>query len=169
MKKLNILFLTLVLIITSCSNSDDNDSTSISGDITGNWEGVISVEYGGTFWADGPSPIIGEFIGEASNISLSLRFDDGSNSIVSQGTYNAEVTHTISNNTFVLNFDNLEFLDDGTWSIEGETLTVISNGITKIATIIELTNTSLKLATRTESSESNANRITDVVITFTRQ
>jgi hypothetical protein len=173
MKKLKLLFVvTLALTIASCSNNDD-DSSNTSGDILGTWVGV-DVDYSGNSVTEfAGEEIVSDFVGEAFDVDYTLVFTENPNELVTDGSYSIELTTTTAGQTQVETVENLEFLNDGTWSKSGNELTITSNGQTTVATILELTDNSLTLKSVTEQgfSQQGITIITTVnaIATYIRQ
>ncbi len=144
MKKLNLLFIALALVLTSCSSDDGDSSGDISGDIVGTWIGQ-DVDYSGSTVTQipGSDDLVADYVGEAYDVDYTLSFSENPNELVSEGSYSIMLTTTTLGQTQVDNLENLEFLSDGTWNKVGDQLTIVSNGETSTGTIIELTNTSL--------------------------
>lgn len=149
MKKFNFLFIALVLVLTSCSSDDSNDSPDISGDILGTWE-ALDVDYSGSSSTEfeGES-FTSTFVGEAYDVDYTLMFTENPNELVADGSYSVELTTTVLGQTQVDNVENLEFVSNGTWSKSGDELTIVSQGETAVYTIVELTDTTLKMAIQT--------------------
>lgn len=161
------------LALTSCSSDDGNGGSNTSGDIVGVWIGQ-DVDYTGSSTTEfqGQS-IVADFVGEAYDVDYTLTFSEDPNEVVADGSYSIELTTTVAGQTQVDTVEDLEFLNDGTWSRSGDELTVVSNGETSVLTIVELTDTMLRLATsETEEVTEQGVSITtvvDVEVIYTRQ
>ena len=147
MKILKILFLTVLTIsIVSCGDDDDaGNDVGGSADLIGTWN-AVSVNYTGTTVteANGVS-VQADFVGEGMNIDYTLNFTSNPNELTSDGSYDIELTTTILNETTTQTFTDIEFASTGEWLLDGDQMTVTSDGVTNIVTVVELTATSLIL------------------------
>ncbi|CAH8283137.1 lipocalin-like protein [Mariniflexile fucanivorans] len=143
MKKITILFIALALALSSCSS---DDSLDISGDLVGTWIGV-DVDYtGSTETTVSGEKIKATFVGEAYDVDYSLVFTENPNEVVSDGSYSVKLTTKYNGETEVSNTENLTFLSSGSWNKSGNKLTIEDDNETTTATILELTDTTLKIA-----------------------
>ena len=145
MKKLNVLFIALALVLVSCSDDDTPNPSDTSGNLIGTWIGQ-DVDYTGS----SSTTVQGQsfdatFVGEAYDVDYTLTFTENPNEVISDGSYSIELTTTALGQTQVDNLENLEFLSNGTWSQSGNVLTVVTDGEASDATIIQLTDTMLVL------------------------
>ncbi|WP_204345340.1 lipocalin family protein [Psychroserpens algicola] len=171
MKKLNLLFIALAMVLTACS-SDDTNPPNTEGDLLGTWIGQ-DVQYTGTSATEvqGQS-ITADFVGDAYDVNYTLTFTENPNEVVADGSYSIELTTTALGQSQTQNVEDLEFLNSGTWSRSGNQLSITDNGETTVGTIVELTVNTLKIAvTETEdvveqgiSASSNI----DIEMTYTR-
>ncbi|MDH7912421.1 lipocalin family protein [Winogradskyella sp. SYSU M77433] len=172
MKKLSLLFVAYLFVLTSCSSDDSDSSSNISGDILGTWVGVDVDYYGDTVTEAGGQTVTSDFVGEAYDVDYTLTFTENPNELVSEGSYSVELTTTTLGQTQVDNIENLEFLEDGTWTQEGNQLTITNNGVSSQGTILELTDTSLVLELNQETDLSQPGysiiNTVNVITTFTR-
>lgn len=147
MKKLNLLCIAFALVLTACSSDDDGGTpANTSGDLLGTWIGV-DVDYTGnsTTSAQGQT-LESTFVGEAYDVDYMLTFTENPNEVVADGSYSIELTTTTLGQSQVDNIENLEFINDGTWSRVGDQLTIVNGEATSVGTIVELTDTMLRLA-----------------------
>lgn len=172
MKKLNFLFIALAIALSSCSNDDSDDSTNTSADLFGTWV-AVDVDYSGssTISAQGQT-FTSTFVGEAYDVDYTLSFSKNPNELVAEGSYSIELTTTAMGETQVNNLENLEFVSNGTWSRDDNQLTVVSQGETRVYTIVELTDTTFKMAIQTveevtDSGVTNSVNI-NLLATYTR-
>ena len=172
-KKTTILFAFIAaLSFNSCSDDSDSDFDT-SGDLIGVWQGV-DVDYSGnTVTSFAGQSETSDFVGEAYDVDYTITFTEDPNNVVSDGSYSVELTSTTLGQTNTQNFENLEFLENGSWSKSGNQLSIISNGVEQIMTILELTDTKLTLSiTTVEDLSQSGVTITstlDVITTYTRQ
>jgi len=150
MKQLSILFITLILVLTSCSSDDSIPKTS--GNIAGTWQ-MISYDYRGesTTTAQGQT-LTSDFIGEAYDIDYTITFEENPNKLSSDGSFSIELTTTILGQTStqniedVLGLEGLEVVSVGTWEIVNGQLVTTANGEIGNMDILELTESSLILS-----------------------
>ena len=173
MKKFNFLFIVIALLFASCSDDDSvNDPGDISGDLLGTWIGV-DVDYTGdsTTEVQGQQ-FVADFVGEAYDVDYTLTFTENPNEVVANGSYSIELTTTTMGISQVDNVENLEFLNDGSWLRTGNQLSVTTDGETTVATILELTATSLILgSSQTEEINEQGISVTsniDVIMTYSK-
>ncbi|WP_428743688.1 lipocalin family protein [Tenacibaculum sp.] len=170
MKKVSLFLITFILILTSCSSDDNKEN--ISADIVGTWIGN-SIDYSGkTETTVQGQTLVTDFVGEGYDMDYTLTFNETPNIITSEGSYSLKLTYSVLGQTSVQNLENLKFLEEGTWILDGNKLDVTANGVSKDYEIIELTETTLKISLSTEEdlSESGSTIITtiDAIVTFTR-
>lgn len=136
----------MLVLLSSCSSDDNNNGSNIStAEIVGIWIGE-TVDYSGT----GSTIFQGEtitanFDGEGFAIDYTLTFTENPNNVVANGSYSVVLDYTINGQTEEQIIEDLEFLNNGTWNISGDMLTIVSEGETSDVEILELTDSSLKL------------------------
>jgi len=146
MEKVYFLCIAMLVLLSSCSSDDNNNGSNIStAEIVGIWIGE-SVDYSGT----GSTIFQGEtitanFDGEGFDIDYTLTFTENPNNVVANGSYSVVLDYTINGQTEEQIIEDLEFLNNGTWNISGDMLTIVSEGETSDVEILELTDSSLKL------------------------
>lgn len=173
MKKFNVVCIALALVLTACSSDDDNVSPGdTSGNLLGTWIGQ-DVDYtGNSVTSVQGQDITATFVGEAYDVDYSITFTENPNEVVADGSYSIELTTTVLGQSQTENVENIEFFSDGAWSRSGDELTIVSSEDTTVATIIELTDTTLILAvSETEDSVTEGFDIStniDVIVTYTK-
>ncbi|WOD42999.1 hypothetical protein [Hwangdonia lutea] len=170
MKKFNLFFIAFILILSSCSS--DDASLITSGDILGTWKGT-SLDYSGNTATNAQGQTINaDFVGEAYDMNYTLTFKDDPKIVVSEGSYSLKLTTTVSGETMSQNMENIAFLEAESWSKNDNTLTVFNGDKSFDYTIVELTESLLKLSISTEEdlSQQGINIITTVnaIMTFSR-
>ena len=170
-----LLIAVLVTTFVSCNNDDDNNPPPQNNAdlILGNWTGT-GVDYSGTTVTEFlGQTITADFVGESFDHNYTLEVTENPNELTSGGTYSIELTTTIEGQSVTETVTGLTFLETGTWSIDGDQITVTANGETNTATIEELTETTLRIsATQTEDLSQQGATITTTVTavgTYTRQ
>lgn len=175
-KKATLLF---TVIIAFSFVSCEGDGVEVPGNtlesIVGTWAGV-DVDYNGeTTGTIQGQTISSTFVGVGYDVNYTLTFGENPNSFTTDGSYSIELTTTTLGQTTVQNTENISFLEDGIWEISGDQLTITlnSSGQASPGTIVELTDTMLKLSSTTTQSfsQQGANFTTTVetFTTFTRQ
>ncbi len=166
MKKINLekvfLILVLGLFIISCSKDDTTQNTSTK--VIGVWN-CSSVDYTGTSVTKilGQS-ISADFIGEGYNIDFTFTLSEDPNVASTSGSHDIKLTTTTLGQTTVQNIEDIAFSYVGTWSIDGDKLTINREGETSVATIVELTDTSLELNILEERTITNSGAIVTTTI-----
>ncbi|MEP0265000.1 lipocalin family protein [Dokdonia sp.] len=172
---MKFLKLTLIILFTisvaSCSSDDDSSNPS-SANISGIWQGE-SFDYTGTSTTE----ILGEsittsFVGETENINYTLTFSENPNEVIADGSYDVILTTTLEGQTTTQTVPGIDFLNSGSWELDGNTLTFIVDGEASEATIETLTDNLLVLVI-SDTQEINQQGVTastmiDAVLTFTR-
>ena len=149
MKILKLLFLSLfVSFAISCSSSDDDNGSSGSGEIDAElvdtWIGT-AVDYTGTTETEfNGVTLTADFVGEGFDIDYSINFTENPNEVTSDGSYSILLTTTIQGTSTEQTIPNLTFFETSTWEVNGDQITVSSNGAEpQTFTITELTETTL--------------------------
>lgn len=143
MKKINLLLIALIFIISSCSTEDD--SPEILSNILGDWN-AVSIQYSAeTTTAVSGQSITNNSVGEGYDINIIVTFNESPNTVVSQGYYNVHLTSTVLGQTYTQDVVGPEFFQDGSWELNGNKLIVTAQGETSEATIEKLTDSELEL------------------------
>lgn len=131
MKKINLLFLSLLSLatITSCSNDDDNSSASIEA----KWE----------LYQEGETLSTLETINNSCGLEV-LEIKSGGTFKIT-GYYSSDVTINAAKNVAENKSTCHEYTEEGTWSKKDNKLTVKNGDDINEFEIIELTDSSLKL------------------------
>ena len=145
MKLTKLLFaLTLIIFITSCSDSDD--PTPSNSEIIGSWN-MIGFEYEGTTTTEisGVS-FTTSFEGVGIDMDLTLEFLQENSAYNTNGDYGIELTTTFQGQSVSTTAYNNGFVGSGTWAVDGNTISVDNgSGISQDMQIIELSGTTLKI------------------------
>lgn len=171
MKITKLLLLSLAVIILSCSKDDDPKPTSEG--MVGKWK-ITALDYKGstTTTAQGASAKA-DFTGKGKNMNLITTFTTNPNTVTSEGTFTVELTTNYMGQTVTEEYDMDETVPSGTWSLNGNILTVTNSTGSQTATIVEQTATTLKLKSEVNESQTDQGiTITaklDVTYTFTKQ
>ncbi|AUS07021.1 lipocalin family protein [Pseudotamlana carrageenivorans] len=136
MKHLTLLFFVLI-VLSSCSN-DDGDS-QFSGDLVGAWVGT-ELTYQGTAESSLQGfPITTNFEGEAYDMTSTITFNESPNTVVSEGAYSLKFTYNFNGVSKTEFIEDVQFLENGTWEVDGNTLIINNNGQESMADILFLT------------------------------
>ncbi len=170
MKKISILFASFLFVFASCSSDDDNTDTQVDStvDITGSWE-LKAMEYEGesTQTAGGQTLTV-TYEAFGKDFDAQVVFTEDPNEVTSTGTYTIEMTMTSMGQSITQDFPvdvSEEFISASEWSIDGNVMTLISEGETQTAEIITLTQNLMVLLT--EQTEILNGAETTVVAEFT--
>jgi len=141
MKFSKLLFIALAVTLFSACN-DDEDAPSISEELlVGDWE-LTDLDYSGTSVLTVPGldeGVTTTFEGTGLNLNLDLTFTTDPNEFITQGDYGVRLVTVIEGQEIVNELENADFINDGTWTRNGNTLTVTSTlGGTQDATIISV-------------------------------
>lgn len=147
MRIINILFLSFLFVLVSCSSDDDSQGNSTI-DITGNWE-VTGME--------GEGEATGEFNGQMVTLPFELLgkdfdaqvlFTEDPNEMTPTGSLTLEITVSFLGQTDTIEeMVDLsdEFITASSWSIDGNIMTLESEGEIQTAEIITLTQNKMVL------------------------
>ena len=153
MKITKLLLLSLSVILFSCG--DDEDFKPTSQGMVGAWQ-ITAVDYKGTTTttAQGMS-IKADFTGTGKDMTLTTTFAASPNTVTTQGSYTIVLKTTIAGQTETEEYPVDEIFSDGTWTLDGQTLSITDINGTEKATIIEQTATSLKMKLDINESETD--------------
>lgn len=175
MKKYKFLVLAFLAVgIISCNSDDDADGGGdTSGDLIGTWI-AESIDLTNTIsvTTDGITvETLQEGVG--THIDATLTFSEDPDEFTSEGSFDLELTTTILGVSETETIEDVEFLDDGTWTRSGDNLTLMNDDDTQgNATIEVLTDTELRLRIEQEVTEESDERTTTfntvIVVVFSR-
>lgn len=176
MKKLSILFIAFILILSSCS-SDDDGGGQVTGDIVGTWVGTDLSLSGEIETTIEGQTIMSTITGEGYDLTNKLTFTESPNLISSEGKVNMKLTVTINGLTFTENEEDFEFLGDGTWEINGNDLIIkdpdeeIIEDELREVTIFKLTDNELiiKITETDEDMEEGETSTIEILASFIRE
>ena len=171
MKITKFFLLSLAVIFLSCSEDEDVKPT-IEG-MVGQWA-ITALDYKGTTTttAQGTSIKAG-FTGTGKNMDLITTFGASPNTVTSEGSYTIVLKTTYMGQSMTEEYETDETVTDGTWDLNGNTLTVTNDFGTETATVLEQTSTTLKLKAEVSESESDqgitVSTKIEAIYTFTKQ
>ncbi len=140
--QISLLFLCTTLFLVSCKKDDD----TVSGEIAGEWKlsefkcdnckTTLDAEGQNTFFTS-------KFSGK--NFNAFTTFTENPNQFNSTGEYTLVTTTTVAGFDTTTEIEVDAFQDTGTWSISGDKITQVYAGTATEFTILELSNTKLRL------------------------
>lgn len=86
-----------------------------------------------------------DFTGKGKDMDLVVTFNESPATYKSEGDYTISLTYTMQGQKFTQDVYFEGLLADGTWNLDGKTLTVDGPGGMQKGTIIELTSTTFKM------------------------
>lgn len=156
MKSTKLLLIGFAIVLFSCSKKDDPKPTFSDSALAGSWL-ITDLTYSGKTTTTGSGiSLTANFTGVGKNMNMTTIFNSNPKTVSSQGSYTITLTTSILGQSDTEDTDFEDVVTDGTWSINGDKLKVVSTQGTDEATIVELTATSLKLKidkTETETSQ----------------
>ncbi len=155
MKITKLLFLAISILLLSCS--EDEDPLPTEEGMLGTWI-ITDLTYSGstTTTVAGISPIKADFTGFGKDMDLTTTFNADPNTVTSEGSYTIEITTTVLGMSETEEVEFEEAIMDGTWELNGKTLTVTNPGGTQEGTIVSQTSTSMKIKVSIDQTESGA-------------
>jgi hypothetical protein len=153
MKIAKFFLLSLAVVFLSCSEDEDPKPTSEG--MVGTWA-ITGVDYKGTSTTtvDGTS-IKANFTGTGKDMDLTTTFSTNPNVVTSEGSYTITLTTTYMGQTTTEDYPFEEVVTDGTWTLNGNTLTITDDFGPQSATIVEQSSTRLKLKLNVSESETD--------------
>lgn len=153
MKITKLLLLSVAVILFSCG--DDEEFKATSQAMVGSWQ-ITAVEYNGTSTttAQGTS-IRADFSGTGKDMNLTTTFNANPNTVTSQGSYTIVLKTTMAGQTQTEEYTMDEVVTNGTWTLEGNTLTISDPDGSEKATIVEQNSTTLRLKMDVSESETD--------------
>ena len=144
--KKSLTLICLTLLFLSCSEDDPIGVNTLENQLVGTWK-LTEITQEGTTTTDLQGvPITSDFTSEGKNINAQVTFTQNPNNFTSSGNYTSVVTITFlgQGTTQEIPVQIDDFLNQGTWSINGSELTITQNSEAQTAIITEITDTTLK-------------------------
>ena len=150
-------FLALALcFMFACSKKEDEPKPN--NELKGSWK-ATDISYTGTSTTSVSGfTASSNFTGTGYDLNLTIKFDENPNIYTTSGNYSIKLATNINGQTMNKNYTNQSFLDGGSWSKQGNELSITSKttGALQKATILELTSTTLKMGYNTsQTTEQN--------------
>jgi len=143
LKKIVVLF-SATLLFTSC-NSDDAVLQIDNSQILGTWKLIELEENGTTVTTTQGTSITATLSAFGKDIDAELTFTENPNKFVSLGSYVSVITTEVLGQQITQEVPINNFLGSGDWEINGNSMSVSTNGEEDMAEIIELNESRLKL------------------------
>jgi len=140
MKRNLILFLAVLATLTSCTNNDNPNNVNLSeSDIAGVWNVTDILQEGTATTTIFGEEIVSTFTNSGRDYNFTYDFQTDPNTITADGSYISTISITVDGQTqteevFVTTVDGFSA---GSWSLNGNILTVTANGETNDAAISE--------------------------------
>lgn len=147
MKITKILLLSLAVVFMSCGDDDkDEAQPGASGDgLPGAWT-ATAIEYEGTTTTSVSGiELESTFTGKGKDMGLTVTFKETPATFTSEGKYTIALTTTTMGYSTTQDYPFTGFMTDGTWALDGKTLTINGAGGVQTATVVEQTSTALKM------------------------
>ena len=172
MKNIKLLFyaFSILFILSSCKNNDDENPTINIDNIVGNWK---IVDFNGnstsTITTQGVDSIITE-VQEGHSYNAFIEISENPKEFLSTGSFTNNITSTNQDQIIEQNFDVPAIGINGTWRIDGKLFVTTNQGQTKsdTHTILELSTNTLIIRTKIEE-EITKNGVTRITQTETFQ
>ena len=167
MKITKLLLLSVAVVLFSC-NEDDDPKPNADG-LVGTWA-ITALDYQGTTTTTMESlSIEANFTGTGKDMDLTTTFNSDPNTVTNEGSYTIVLTTTIMGQSSTQEIIMDGVVTEGTWAVNGNTMTVTTSDGPQDATIVEQTATTLKLKVEISESESAQGMTvtTDIVGTYT--
>ncbi|WP_025741148.1 hypothetical protein [Aquimarina pacifica] len=152
MKRISfILFLLSFSLFTACSDDDnaneqEDDSSELTGTLTGDWNLTGLTASDGTLntTVEGQAVSL-SYTAIGKDFNTEVSFSESPNVVTSSGSFTTEVTFSFFGIEESQEVPGQEFAIVGTWSLEGDQLTILNTTTSeeRIATVTTLTDTTL--------------------------
>ena len=164
MKKLNFLLLLLFAVgLISCGN-DDGSSNVDMNDLLGSWNNISYSMNGSSsqVFTDGPT-IVTQQNGTGINSTQVITFAENPMNFTTKGNLTLVVENKIIGfDSRIDTFRNFSVVNDGTWELEGNELTLNDNLGSTASTIKTLTADRLVISARIEESQATPFGLTEI-------
>lgn len=166
MKILKILCLSLLVAFTSCKDDDDTPPTgNTSGNLVATWI-ATDYSYEGTTTSETMGiSVTSTFVGTASELDLELTFNED-NTYETNGSYTLNLVTTFEGQTIEQDVP-FNVSSSGTYELDGNMLTITGQGATSEATILELTENTLRYTATAETTQTVGQTTATTIITET--
>jgi len=146
----------------TCSNDGDNFVSPVQADLSGVWN-ATAYEFEGRTTTISPKDVsFYDFTGVGGKMEFNMVFTENPNEYFLDGFYFLDHTIITDEGDIYMFTDFNTFDDDGTWTINGNNITLIQEGTFTIVGISNLTETSLILRINTTESETLGDNATTI-------
>lgn len=149
-----IFLLILPVVIFSCSKEDDPIPTSEG--MVGEWSMTALSYKGSTTTKVSGFSAKADFTGTGKDIDFVTTFTADPNNVSSEGSYTIVLKTTIAGQSTTEEVPLDEVIMDGTWSLEGRTLTVTNGDLSQDATVTKQSDTTLQFKVDVTETEGDA-------------
>ncbi|MEX0275096.1 MAG: hypothetical protein AB3N16_12035 [Flavobacteriaceae bacterium] len=168
MKKRTFLSILIVAFAFYSCSSDDNGSpgnqSTFESDILGTWNlTALEVLDGTTEVTVSGQTTTGTFTSVGKDFDATLTFTDNPKKVNYEGSYSTTLTYTLLGQSVTQEVPGENLVANSDWQIEGDTLITTESGVQTKFFIKELTNSSLKL----ESVFDRSDTVQGIDINFT--
>lgn len=152
MKKFtNILFLGVILFLTSCS-SNESDTTITDADLVGTWNMTdFHSENGSVSYTESGNTITLSYAFTGSNFNAQVTFGDNPKVVTGTGNFTLETSYTFmgqtESNSENVNTNDASNMPGTNWSIENGNITFTMDGESSQAEIMSFDGNTLELKT----------------------
>lgn len=143
---MKILKFFLAFALFASFASCDPDEIPMDEEIIGTWK-ITDVSLEGTATTTDAQGNVTEadLQGSGYDMDLQITIENNPNNYSVDGDFNVMVEYTIDNVSYELPWEEVGFIDAGTWEITDEILTVVGTAEVETATVANITETSLVL------------------------
>lgn len=154
------------------SCSEDEDPLPTSQGMIGTWT-ITAVDYKGTTTTTvSGASAKADFTGTGKDMDVTSTFSENPNTVTTEGSYVIVLKTTMMGQTTTEEVPFEEVVLDGTWTLDGRTLTITGPVGPQKATVLEQTSTTLRMSLDLKESQSSQGITvtTDIqtVYTFTK-
>ena len=142
MKIFKYLFV-IVLISSFMSCSEDDLLTE--QELIGTWLLKEANLEGNATFTQGTDVTTADFTGEGYDLDLKITINENPKDYIVEGDINVLVTYDFDGQTIELPIEEADFIDNGTWDITDDVLTVSNSTQVETANLGQLTETSMSL------------------------
>lgn len=153
MKITKLFLIGIAALLFSCS--EDEDPVPTSERMVGAWS-LTAIDYKGTSTTTGSGVSLkADFTGTGKDYNYTTTFAANPNTVVNNGSYTIVLTTKLAGQSQTEEYEVEDISSDGSWTLSGKTLTMISDDETQAATITEQSATTLKLKIEYNETETD--------------
>jgi len=138
MKITKLFALSIAVLLFSCGEDDEPKLPTVEG-MVATWN-VTNIDYSGTTTTSyAGQTATANFTGVGKDMDYTITFSTSPNTVVSEGGYTIELTTTVAGQSTTEDYEFDEAFMDGTWELNGKTLTITSDGESQEGTVTKQT------------------------------